>query len=49
MPGRGFSEQSQRGGSCSVCAEEGFLRQQGLEKPLYLEMEKKGDRLLMPS
>jgi hypothetical protein len=42
-------EQPQRGGSYSVCTAEDFLKQQGLEKPLYLEMEIKEDRLLMPS
>lgn len=37
MPSRGTSEQSQRGGSCTVSAGEDFLKQQGLEKPLGIE------------
>lgn len=41
MHNRGASEQSLRGGSCSVCAGKGFMEQQGLERPVYLEEEKK--------
>lgn len=38
---RGTSEQFLRGGSCSVWAGKGLMEQQGLERLVYLEEEKK--------
>lgn len=47
---RGTSEQSLRGGSCSVWAGKGLMEQQGLERLVYLEEEKKKrGRTLKPS